>query len=102
MCLSLDPCSFCVLSGSVSSCPADGYSEALKIELLQLGTLLMQKIPANLIENRPQLIKFGWGLLKRDDSTCKYYAFVNVAHFLEAYEAPEKIALQVSGLNLHL
>ena len=40
-----------------------------------------------------------WGHLKTptrpDNSPCKYFAFLNVCHFLEAFSAPEKITLQV-------
>ena len=45
-----------------------------------------------------------WGHLKTptrpDNSPCKYFAFLNVCHFLEAFSAPEKITLQVT-LQLH-
>ncbi|KAK9855808.1 hypothetical protein WJX84_006870 [Apatococcus fuscideae] len=48
-----------------------------------------------MVKHKRELIKFGWNHLKRDDSACKFYAFLNVCHFLEAYQAPEKIVLQV-------
>ena len=64
------------------------------MELLQLATLLIRRAPQQLVQHRKELIKFGWNHLKRDDSAAKYYAFLNVCHFLDAYQAPEKIVLQ--------
>ncbi|CAI9110926.1 OLC1v1011036C1 [Oldenlandia corymbosa var. corymbosa] len=71
------------------------YDEPLRIELLQLATLLLKYLQADLVHHRKELIKFGWNHLKREDSASKQWAFVNVCHFLEAYQAPEKIILQV-------
>ena len=42
-----------------------------------------------------ELLSFGWNHLKRDESSCKYHAFLAVSRFLAAFHAPEKIALQV-------
>lgn len=74
---------------------SDSLEEPLRIELLQLATLLIRKAPEELVSHRKELIKFGWNHLKREDSNCKQWAFVNVCHFLDAYQAPEKIILQV-------
>lgn len=71
------------------------HSEGLRVELLQLATLLIRKCTAGLTAFRKELIKFGWNHLKREDTLPKNEAFVNVAHFLAAYQAPEKIILQV-------
>ncbi|KAF8377831.1 hypothetical protein HHK36_031216 [Tetracentron sinense] len=70
------------------------YDEPLRIELLQLATLLLKYLQNDLVQHRKELIKFGWNHLKREDSASKQWAFVNVCHFLEAYQAPEKIILQ--------
>ncbi|XP_048334555.2 uncharacterized protein LOC107424364 isoform X2 [Ziziphus jujuba] len=71
------------------------YDEPLRIELLQLATLLLKYLQNDLVHHRKELIKFGWNHLKREESASKQWAFVNVCHFLEAYQAPEKIILQV-------
>lgn len=82
---------------SISCCPcAAKYSDAINMELLQLATLLMRNLPSIMAIHRKELIKFGWNHLKREDSSNKYHAFLNVCYFLEAYQAPEKIVLQVS------
>lgn len=75
------------------------YDEPLRIELLQLATLLLKYLQTDLVHHRKELIKFGWNHLKREDSASKQWAFVNVCHFLEAYQAPEKIILQVPSLS---
>ncbi|CAL0331914.1 unnamed protein product [Lupinus luteus] len=71
------------------------YDESLRIELLQLATLLLKYLQNDLVHHRKELIKFGWNHLKREDTASKQWAFVNVCHFLQAYQAPEKIILQV-------
>jgi hypothetical protein len=71
------------------------YDEPLSAELLQLATLLVQYMPTELGRYRKELIKFGWNHLKREDSVAKQWAFVNVSRFFEAYQAPDKIILQV-------
>ncbi|KAJ4791719.1 Transformation/transcription domain-associated protein [Rhynchospora pubera] len=71
------------------------YDEPLRIELLQLATLLLKYLQSDLVHHRKELIKFGWNHLKREDNSSKQWAFVNVCHFLDAYQAPEKIILQV-------
>lgn len=59
-------------------------------------------------EYRQRLLMFSWGYLKapvrpldRETSPCKYFAFLNVCHFLEAFPAPDKIALQVQPYTLN-
>ena len=90
-----------IVSGIVSTLldPAEDvsahYSESLRVELLQLATELIRKMPNELTPHRKELIKFGWNHLKRDGCSSKQWAFVNVCHFLEVYQAPEKIILQV-------
>lgn len=78
---------------------AGKYSDAINMELLQLATLLMRNLPSSMATHRKELIKFGWNHLKREESSNKYHAFLNVCHFLEAYQAPEKIVLQASSIR---
>ena len=74
---------------------SDAHTEPMRIQLLKMGTLLIRSLPDELVRHRKELIKFGWNHLKSEDSGAKQAAFVNVCHFLEAYQAPEKIVLQV-------
>lgn len=71
------------------------YNEPLSAELLRLATLLIRYMPGEVGRYRKELIKFGWNHLKREDSIAKQCAFVNVSRFFEAYQAPDKIILQV-------
>ena len=69
--------------------------KALRIELLKLATLLIEHLGRELVEHRKELIKFAWNHLKSDDSTSKQWAYINVCRFIEVYETPPKIILQV-------
>lgn len=71
------------------------YDEPLSAQLLHLATEMIRGMPRELERFRKELIKFGWGHLKREDSIAKQWAFVNVTRFFEAYQAPAKIILQV-------
>jgi transformation/transcription domain-associated protein len=78
--------------GDVPHGPSD---EALSIELLQLATLLVRFMPNELVEHRKELIKFAWNHLKSEDTTSRQCAYVLVCRFIEAYDTPPKIILQV-------
>ena len=71
------------------------YDEALTTNLLQLASVMIQFMPKELNRYRKELIRFGWNNLKREDTICKHWAFVNVSRFFDAYDAPFKIILQV-------
>ncbi len=75
--------------------PEEIYEESLNIELLQLATLLVRYMPSDLVEHRKELIKFAWNHLKSEDLTTRQSAYVLVCRFIEAYETPPKIILQV-------
>ena len=71
------------------------YDEPLRIELLKLATLLIEHAPEQLVEHRKELIKFAWNHLKSDDTQSKQCAYVNVCRFIQVYDTPPKIILQV-------
>ena len=71
------------------------YDESLRIELLRLATLLIEHAPEQLVEHRKELIKFAWNHLKSDDTQSKQCAYVNVCRFIQVYDTPPKIILQV-------
>ena len=71
------------------------FIEPLRIQLLQLATCLIKYNSSRMVTHRKELIKFGWNHLKREEQESKNWAFVNVCHFLSAFQAPEKIILQV-------
>ena len=71
------------------------YDEALRIELLKLATLLIEHVPSQLVQHRKELIKFSWNHLKSEDTQSKQCAYVNVCRFIQVYDTPPKIILQV-------
>eukprot|EP00457_Paulinella_chromatophora_P000070 gb/GEZN01000070.1/.p1 GENE.gb/GEZN01000070.1/~~gb/GEZN01000070.1/.p1 ORF type:complete len:2436 (+),score=418.65 gb/GEZN01000070.1/:121-7308(+) len=81
---------------------AKSYSEELRIHLLRLATLLIEHLAKELVhlENqsvhyRKDLIRFAWNHLKSDNTASKQWAYVNVCKFIDVYETPPKIVLQV-------
>lgn len=70
-------------------------SDRLHIELLKISTLLIEFLWKEMTEHRKELIKFTWNHLKSEDSASKHWAYVNVCQFIERYETPNKIILQV-------
>lgn len=84
-----------IVSTMLSGDSLNLYSEEMRIELLQLATLLIRHVGRQLMDHRKDLIKFAWHHLKSDDATVKHWAYVNVCRFIEVYETPPKIILQV-------
>ncbi len=58
-------------------------ADTLRIELLQLSTLLIDTVSSELMEHRKELIKFAWHHLKSEDLVTKNWAYVNVCRFIE-------------------
>ena len=75
--------------------PPPPGADDLNTALLRLATLLIRAAPDRLVAKRKELITFGWHHLKRDDGGARAAAFVAVSTFLDAYAAPDKVALQV-------
>ncbi|GAB5370731.1 hypothetical protein AAMO2058_001518200 [Amorphochlora amoebiformis] len=71
------------------------YREELRVQLLRLTTLLIEHLHTQLTSYRKDLIKFAWNHLKSDNSASKQWAYVNVCRFIDVYETPPKIVLQV-------
>ncbi|KAJ3191208.1 hypothetical protein HK101_007980 [Irineochytrium annulatum] len=81
---------------SLSESPDQQISDdSFKVELLQLTTLLVQFAPQIINESRRDVIKFAWNHLKLDDVTCKQAAYVLLARFIEQYDTPSKIVIQI-------
>lgn len=69
--------------------------EALRVELLQMSTLMMKRASHLIANDRSDIIKFGWVNIKIDDITVTQAAYVLIATFLERYESPGRIVLQI-------
>lgn len=71
------------------------YGDRLQIELLKISTLLIETFQDGLVDYRKDLIKFAWSHLRAEDSSSKYWAYVNICRFISVYETPSKLILQV-------
>jgi transformation/transcription domain-associated protein len=76
--------------GSPAAC-----GDQLRVELLRLSTLLLERVHEQLAPHRKDVIKFSWSLLKSDDSSCKNWACVNLCRFISVFETPPKNVVQV-------
>jgi hypothetical protein len=85
---------------NISGAPkAFQLTDSLKVELLKVGTLMIEYLGKQLVEHRKDLIKFAWNHLKADDLNVKNWAYVNVCRFIAVYETPTKIIIQVSHIS---
>ena len=69
--------------------------ERLKVEFLRLLHLIVDSSPKLIEPYRKEMVRFCWGLLKSEDASCKGWAYLVVASFIEAFETPSKIVIQV-------
>ncbi|KAG0235555.1 hypothetical protein B0O80DRAFT_498171 [Mortierella sp. GBAus27b] len=69
--------------------------DALRIELLQMTSLILQFASDLIADARKDIIMFGWNYLKLDDITGKQAAYVLIARFIAAYDTPSKIIIQI-------
>ncbi|KAK4051001.1 transcription-associated protein 1 [Microbotryomycetes sp. JL201] len=69
--------------------------EALRIELCYFSTLIIRAYPQLVAENKKDVIKFGWVNIKLEDVTVKQAAYVLIANFLQRYDSPSKIVVQI-------
>jgi transformation/transcription domain-associated protein len=66
-----------------------------RMELLQLTTLLLKHHSGMIAEARKDVIKFAWNYIKLEDIINKYAAYVLIAFFINVFDTPMKIAIQV-------
>ncbi|KNC98645.1 histone acetyltransferase TRA1 [Spizellomyces punctatus DAOM BR117] len=66
--------------------------DSFKVELLQFTSLLVQYVPR---ETRKDVIKFAWNNIKLEDVICKQAAYVLLARWIEEYETPARIVVQI-------
>ncbi|KAJ3326459.1 hypothetical protein HDU76_012906 [Blyttiomyces sp. JEL0837] len=70
--------------------------DALKVELVQFTTLLIQFASQILAEIRKTIVTFGWKCLKSvDDVTSKHVSQVLLARFIQVYDTPTAIIIQL-------
>ena len=87
--------------------PPSFISQALRIELLRLATLLMEHLGRELVDHRKELIKFAWNHLKSDDSQAKHWAYVSAldTHFFvccsHAFQESKPRKSELASFEIH-
>ena len=75
--------------------PLDVPSDALRVELLKVSSLLLEHASALMRPYKKDLIKAPWNCIKSDEPCVKYWAYVCICRFIAAFESPAKIIIQV-------
>src|SRR5271170_7926827 len=60
-----------------------------------MSTLLIHHSSSLASEHRKDIIRLGYGLIKMDDITIRYAAYVLIANFISKYVCPPKIPMQI-------
>ncbi|PGH01393.1 hypothetical protein AJ79_07934 [Helicocarpus griseus UAMH5409] len=66
-----------------------------RMELLQLSALLIKYHHTIVQETRKDIIKFAWSYIRLEDIINKYGAYVLISYFINHYETPSKIVIQI-------
>ncbi|KAJ2613804.1 transcription-associated protein 1 [Coemansia sp. RSA 1365] len=74
--------------------PLPASNAAVRLELIQLSSILIRRAAVAVAEMRKDIIKFGWLFIRNDDIMIKNASYVLVAQFIAAFETPPKIILQ--------
>lgn len=78
---------------STEDSPLSSVGDALKIELIQMCTLLVQHCSEAMSDVRKDVIKMAWLFVKDPDPTVKHTAYILIARFFEKYESPPKFIM---------
>lgn len=73
--------------------------ESYKIEIIQLATLIVRYLPHKLNPYLKDIMKFAYSHLKSEDTT-KYCGAILSSYFIEKFETPEKVIVQVLTILL--
>lgn len=69
--------------------------ERLKVELLKLLKVIVDKHSELVEPHRNDLFRFCWSLIKSEDAACKGWAYLVVASFIKAFDTPVKVVIKV-------
>ncbi|KAJ2685471.1 transcription-associated protein 1 [Coemansia spiralis] len=67
---------------------------SVRLELVQLSSILMRHAVSAVADLRKDIIKFGWIFIRNDDIMIKNASYVLVSQFIAAFDTPPKITLQ--------
>jgi len=78
----------------------EDYSNQLCVQLMNLGSILIENLKEEFYPYRKVLIKFFWGMIKSENPIIKGNAYVNVARFINVYNLPDTLTVQLLGALL--
>ncbi|KAJ2896719.1 transcription-associated protein 1 [Coemansia aciculifera] len=67
---------------------------SVRLELVQLSSILIRHAVSAVADLRKDVIKFGWVFIRNDDIMIKNASYVLVSQFIAAFDTPPKIILQ--------
>lgn len=70
------------------------------VQLMNLGSLFIENLNQEFFPHRKELIKFCWGMIKSENPFIKGSAYVNVARFINVYNLPDTLTVQLLGALL--
>jgi len=75
---------------------SSAHGPKLTCELLQIVDILLERMQSeDMTQYRKDLLKFIWAILKCNDASTKYYAYLAVVRFIAVFDTPSKVILQV-------
>lgn len=69
--------------------------DRLKVGLLRFSDIFLEFVSDYFGDRGSDLITFCWSLLKSDDTSCKFWAYLVVCRYITVLETPQKMILQV-------
>ena len=77
------------------------YGPKLTCELLQMVDILLERMPPeDMVDSRKDLLNFVWSVLKCDDVSTKYYAYLAVCRFISVFDTPSVRQRHLGQLSL--
>ena len=70
-------------------------NDNLRLEVLQMSTLIVMNSATVIGQMRKEVIKVAWNYIKFDEIAVKQSAYVLIAHFIAAFDCPTKIVVQI-------
>ncbi|KAH3687065.1 hypothetical protein WICPIJ_001938 [Wickerhamomyces pijperi] len=78
--------------------------DKLRLEMLQLTSLVIKYAGESIVDLRKDVIKFAWNFIKLEDALVKQAAYVVTCYFINTYDTPAQLVNQVfvALLRVHI
>lgn len=70
-------------------------NDLLRVELMQLTSVMVEYYPDIVTDWKKDIIKFNWNNISLEDTIAKQVAYVSIAYFIKTFETPAKLVMQV-------